>query len=403
MSRFRTELGLLIAIAVVLGATAMFDDSYRDKPGYNAQLLLRQASVLGIFALGAGVVIISGGIDLSSGAMIAYSATVCGCVMVLLSPLDKYGNIYPGDLPIWVMVLAIVAALLAAILVGSLHAWLITAVRLPPFVATLASLIGLRSLSRMVIPDVYRFASEGEQSARLISIFDQNFKLLFKLWYIPPLTLIVISGLTWFVLSKTIAGRHLYAMGGNEEAARLSGVRTDRLKWLAYGFAAFTSAVAGVFLLAESAQAEPSSQAMGYELNAIAAAVIGGCILTGGSGSVPGIVLGALFLRCAIDSVAKLARGSVSPDVLEGLVVGLLILLTVAFNELRTEGGLKRPFFTGMLGNTAILVLTGLAMAIAYVLSDANKGAIALSTGFVVLVVLGAKKVVEVRASRRLR
>ncbi|QDT64539.1 ABC transporter permease [Calycomorphotria hydatis] len=401
--KYRNELGLLIAIAVVALVTGFFDDSYRQNPVQNLQLLMKQTSLLGIFALGAGVVIISGGIDLSSGSVIAFSATICGSITLLLAPLNEAGRLDLYDLSNGVVITAILGTLLASILVGTFHAWLITAIKLPPFVATLASLIGLRSLSRLMVPEVFVIATNGGPPGSRITVYDETFRALYKEWYIPPAIFAAVALATWFLLSKTVAGRHLYAMGGNEEAARLSGIRTERLKWLAYGFAAFTSALAGILYLAQSSSADPATQGLGYELNAIAAAVIGGCALTGGVGTVPGIVLGTIFLRIAIDSVQKLATSDTSPDVLEGLVVGLLILLAVAFNELRSGEGLRRPFFKGAMGMVTIGILTILSGIIAGILTEDRPALVSGITAGVVFALLVTKKLLEVRADRAKR
>jgi ribose/xylose/arabinose/galactoside ABC-type transport system permease subunit len=270
-------------------------------------------------------------------------------------------------------------------------------------VATLASLVGLRSLSRLLIPDLMAAASGDTMNASKITVQDGDRVLrgLFDTWYIPPIILLVLAFCIWVLLAKTVVGRHLYALGGNEEAARLSGIRTDRLKWLAYCVSSVTASLAGILLLAETGSADPSTQGLGYELYAIAAAVIGGCSLTGGVGSVLGILLGALFLRVVTDSVAKMARG-VSPDELEGLVVGVLVLLAVAFNELRAAGGLKRPFFGGWLGIANIGILAVLAGTITSILSPDAKLTNGLLAALAAALVLAAKKTFEVRAQRSL-
>lgn len=401
--RYRNELGLLLAIVVVLAAAVWSNRSWQVKPEYNAEILIRSASVLGIFALGAGVVIIAGGIDLSAGSVIAFSATTCGATLLFLVEKDSGGRPDTRVLEGWMVAVAIAASIAAGLLIGTFHAWLITAIRLPPFVATLASLVGLRSLARILIPDLTAAASDGTMNASKITIQDQDQVLrgLFNEWYIPPLVLVVLAVLIWLLLSKTVAGRHLYAMGGNEEAARLSGIRTDRLKWLAYSVSAATASIAGVLSLAETGSADPSTQGLGYELNAIAASVIGGCALTGGLGTVPGILLGALFLKTVTDSVAKLATGRVSPDELEGLVVGLLVLLAVAFNELRTGHGLRRPFFAGWLGISNIGIVAALTGVVTALLVADHKLSYGLAAAGVTLVLLVAKKAFEVRAAGR--
>ena len=402
--RHRNEFGLLLATVAVLAVAVSLNESWRARPEINATNLIRQASVLGIFALGAGTVIIAGGIDLSAGSVIAFSATVCAATLLFLAETDATGRPDLRHITAGMVAVGVLATIGVAVLIGSFHAWLITAIRLPPFVATLASLVGLRSLARILIPDLAAAASGGTMNASKLTVQDTDSVLrgLFTTWYVPPLILAVLATATWVLLAKTVPGRHLFAMGGNEQAARLSGIRTDRLKWLAYTVSATTAAVAGVLLLAETGSADPSSQGIGYELNAIAAAVIGGCALTGGVGSVPGILLGALFLRVVTDSVAKLATGGVSPDELEGLVVGLLVLLAVAFNELRADRGTQRPFFAGTLGLLNLGILATLSGIVTALLSGAgDKSRNGLIAAAVTAAVLLLKKGFEVRAARR--
>jgi ribose/xylose/arabinose/galactoside ABC-type transport system permease subunit len=405
--RHRNEFGLLLAILLVLGVAVASNASWQNSmtAAYNAKILVRSASVLGIFALGAGVVIIAGGIDLSAGSVIAFSATSCGCFLLFLADKTASGQPDMIHLTGGTVAVAVAGTLAVGVLIGSFHAWLITAIRLPPFVATLASLVGLRSLARILIPDLVSASSGGTmKGVSKITVQDAGRVLrgVYDIdnWYIAPLILLVLSLAIWVLLTKTVVGRHLYAMGGNEEAARLSGIRTDRLKWLAYCISAVTASIAGVLLLAETSTADPSTQALGLELYAIAAAVIGGCALTGGVGSVAGILLGAMFLRTVIDSVAKIARG-VSPDELEGLVVGLLVLLAVAFNELRSGSGVRRPFFAGWLGLVNLGIISGLFGVIAAVLAPVSKLPVGLAVAAATLLLLLVKKALELRAERR--
>lgn len=398
--RYRNELGLLFAIVAVIGLTLLLDssNSYLTKPAQNARDILRQTSLLGIFSLGAAVVIISGGIDLSSGSVIAFSGAVCASILFALAPHDDAGMPVMENFPLWMLLVALVGTLFVAVLIGSFHTWLITVIGLPPFVATLASLVGLRSLARVLVQDVTEGVANNRNTQ--IYIYDKLFRDLAQgQWWIPPVIFVVLSLLTWVLLSRTVVGRHIYAMGGNEQAARLSGIRTERLKWLAYCLSACTAAIAGILYTSYSGQADPPTQGLGYELNAIAAAVVGGCALTGGIGTVPGVMLGALFLRVVIDSVAKTVK--TNPDEFQGLVVGALVVLAVAFNELRTGRGLRRAFFPGSLGTWNIGILALLLGVIAALLSSAHKLQTGLLTGLVVLVLLAAKKWQEAAAARR--
>ena len=400
---YRNELGLAAAIAAVIAVTAAFNDTYHTTAGQLAasRLILRETSMLGIFALGAALVIIAGGIDLSSGALIAFSGTIFFGMIILLAPDDPNtrwsgdpNRHFPStqDLAIWIPCVALLVTIAIGFLVGSFHAWLITSIELPPFVATLASLVGLRSLGRLLIQDITVLEFGQRQST-----ITMNDELLTSIgrenWWIPCVIWLVLCIAMWLLLGRSVVGRHIYAMGGNEQAARLSGIRTDRLKWLAYCISSMTASLAGVLYACYIGTASPATDGMGYELNAIAAAVVGGCSLAGGVGTIAGVVLGALFLRVVIDSVAKLFRSQ--PDLFEGLVVGMLVVLAVAFNALRGTGGLKKRFFNGGLGLLNVAILGVLAGVMTSVTSQENKLRNGLIVGGSVLVLLAAKAITE--------
>jgi len=388
VSSYRNELGLLLAIAAVVAVTTFVNPAYRLKPAENAQEIMRQTSLLGIFALGAAIVIISGGIDLSAGSVIAFSGSICAQTFYLLAADGDRGIPDTTHLGTAVFAAGIGAAVAVGFLIGTIHTWLITIVGLPPFVATLASLVGLRSLAKVLNQEIT--ASLGNQSTKL-NIDDRAFIALGRTWWIPLVIFLVLGVLAWILMNRTVIGRHLYAMGGNEQAARLSGIRTDRLKWLAYCLGAMTASIAGVLYTAEVGIADPVTQGRGYELNAIAASVVGGCSLQGGVGLIPGVMLGVLFLRVVIDSVAKVV-GSGSDDY-EGLIVGFLVVLAVTFNELRSLRELtEKRFFPGLLGWITVPTLSLLVGAITMVAADRTKG---LTAGLITLALLGAIKIWE--------
>jgi ribose/xylose/arabinose/galactoside ABC-type transport system permease subunit len=388
---YRNELGLLVATVAVICATLCFSPAYWELPGTNAAEIIRQTSLLGVFSLGAAIVIIAGGIDLSSGSVIAFGGSVCALVIHTLVPSDARGLPDTTAIPAYVLALAIGATILAGFLVGTLHTWLITIVGLPPFIATLASLVGLRSFARILNQAVTR--KLGNQSIK-INIQDPTFGKLGSQWWIPLMIFLVLGALAWLLMSRTVLGRHLYAMGGNEEAARLSGIRTDRLKWFAYCVGAITAALAGILYTAEVGAADPQDLGRGYELNAIAAAVVGGCSLQGGVGLIPGVMIGVLFLRVVIDAIAKVIRAG--SDDYEGLIVGFLVVLAVAFNELRqrrSAAGRKR-FFPGAVGVLSVFILTALVGAVMAILVGPTFGQ---SSAVATLVVLGSLAFLERR------
>lgn len=375
----RNEIGLLIAIAVVFALTAVFDSghTYLRRPKPAMEELVRQTAMLGIFALGSAIVIIAGGIDLSSGSMIAFGGSTCAMLMLVLAPEAMPKNKPVG---IEVIALAIAGTLVVGFLVGSLHAWLITMVGLPPFIATLATLVGLRSLGRVAIENLT--ASVLGAKSTQIQIYDRQFRYLATVW-VPALLFLVLAVAAWLLLSRTVVGRHLYALGGNEQATRLSGIRTDRLKWLAYCISAMLSSIAGIVFIADQSVADPQTLGRGYELNAIAAAVVGGCSLQGGVGTIPGTVLGCLFLRMVIDGIAKVIKAGA--DVYEGLIVGMVVVVAVALNQLRLGGGRRKRFFAGALGGVAVLNLALLAGVLTALLGGRTAGGLAALGTFALL------------------
>lgn len=353
----RHEVSLLLAILCVVIVTAVLDaqHNYVTDPANSAWQLLRQWSMLSLFALGAAVVIITGGIDLSTGSVIALSGTVCATIMLLLAPEALTTPNAP--MPMWVAVSAIGGTIFVGFLIGSLHAWLITVVGLPPFVATLATLVGLRSLARALCESVTLAVNGGVGTQ--INVANQQFRYLANSVWIPAVLVIVLSLALWIMLSRSVLGRHLYALGGNEQAARLSGIRTDHLKWVAYCLSAILSSLSGILYVCDQTVAEPQTLGRGYELNAIAASVVGGCSLQGGVGTVPGTLLGALFLRVVIDGVAKII--DTGADVFEGLIVGVVVVFAVTFSHSSTAVSQRRGLFAGGLGWVTILNLTILA------------------------------------------
>jgi ribose/xylose/arabinose/galactoside ABC-type transport system permease subunit len=395
LRRHPTETGLLLAIVLVLAATCLVSRDYLARPGYHASEILRQTAVLGIFALGAGVVIIAGGIDLSSGSVIAFSGAVCAALLFWMSPVVDAAR-DTGQLSPATIAAGIAGTLAVAFLIGSFHAWLVTTVGLPPFVATLGSLVGLRSLARLLVQDVNAALKNAADSQ--IYIYDADFRALGQQWWVPLLVFFVLLAGFWVLLNFTVVGRHLYAMGGNELAARLSGIRTERLKWLAYCLGTLTAATAGILYVGYSGGSYPENQGLGYELHAIAAAVIGGCSLQGGVGSVLGIALGALFLRVVTDAVNKVMQ--TKPDDFLGLIVGILVVLAVSVNELRAGRGTRKAFFPGALGWVAIVNLTLLTGVITSVIALRNKVVTGAIAGGLVLLLLGVKKFLELGPPR---
>ncbi|MFJ8104433.1 substrate-binding domain-containing protein [Streptomyces sp. NPDC096132] len=261
-----------------------------------------QAAVVAILAFGSTFVIVSAGIDLSVGSVAALSATV------LAWSATQHG------VPV---VAAVVLAVLTGIAAGLVNGFLIAYGKLPPFIATLALLSVGRGLSLVI--------SEGSPIAFPDSVSHLGDTL--GGWLPVPLLVMIVMGLVAaFVLGRTYIGRSMYAIGGNEEAARLSGLRVQKQKLAIYALSGVFAAVAGIVLASRLSSAQPQA-ADGYELDAIAAVVIGGASLAGGTGKASGTLIGALILAVLRNGLNLLNVSAFWQQVVIGVVIALAVLL----------------------------------------------------------------------------
>ena len=325
----RTESGLLLSIfgVVVLvyvidrtlapGAWRSFTSAYNLKEN-----LLHELAIWALYAMGAAVVIIAGGIDLSAGSVIAFTGVLFALWPGYLATVCRWVGLpepAPERFHAAILVLSVTLTLVAGFLIGTGHTALITRLGLPPFVATLATLVGLRSGAKVLAP-------------RPLPINDPQMRMLGNDLWITVAVFAAVTIVLLLMVSRSVTGRQLYAVGGNEDAARLSGLNVTRLKLVAYTTSSMLSALAGI-MLASMAGSGDYRSAVGYELRAIAAAVVGGCSLRGGAGNLVGVVLGVLLLRMVINSIGFIFRGH-DPNTWEGIVVGLVLILTVGLNNL---------------------------------------------------------------------
>jgi ribose transport system permease protein len=272
--------------------------------------VLEQTSINAVIAVGMTFVILSAGIDLSVGSLLALAG-------VVLATLLHQG---------WPVPAAIVAGLLVGFGFGALNGLAIAWGRLPPFIATL----GMMSIAR----GCALLFTEG----RPVSGFDQAFRSLAtaRLLGIPAPVIMTAAVylVARFVLSSTRFGRYVYAMGGNEEATRLSGVNVRLHKIFVYGVSGLTSGIAAVLLTARLNSAQPIAGIM-YELDAIAAVVIGGTSLAGGEGGVGGTLIGALIMGVLRNGLNLLGVSSFLQQVVIGLVIVVAVLLDTVLKSRR--------------------------------------------------------------------
>jgi ribose transport system permease protein len=299
-----TFAGLLVLCVVLWAATPHF------LTVSNLLNVLEQTSINAIVAVGMTFVIISGGIDLSVGSVLAVSGIALALALA-------------GGVP---APLAIGIALAVGLAGGLLNGLLVTWGRLPPFIATLGMMSVARGAALML--------AEG----RPISGFDEGFRALATARPLMVPAPVVITGLIYvvahFVLSRTIFGRAAYAIGGNEEAARLSGVRVGFHKTMIYGVAGVTSAAAAVILTARLNSAQPTAGTM-YELDAIAATVIGGTSLLGGEGTLVGALIGALIMGVLRNGLNLLNVSSFFQQVVIGVVIIAAVLIDMSLKRRR--------------------------------------------------------------------
>jgi ribose/xylose/arabinose/galactoside ABC-type transport system permease subunit len=309
------ELGLLVAIAAALGLIYALEPSHAFFGDYSLRNFLHETALYGVLALGATVVIISGGIDLSVGSVVALAAVVAGRLMKEWLPGAAASGSEVSPLVIAGSVLIVLAMGLG---IGLFHALMINRLQLPPFIATLATMAGLRSVANLVSKNAITIPFDG------FRVFGSEMGWSLALFLALAAALTVLMG-------RTVRGRHLYALGGNEAAARLSGLPTRRLKGFAYGVAGMLSALGGLLFAGNTGKA---TWYMGnaYELRAITAAVVGGCSLAGGVGTVRGTVLGIILIQLVIRGTGIVVKG-VDSSQIEGLVLGIVVVAAVAFNQ----------------------------------------------------------------------
>jgi len=305
----------ILALEVLFFAWYLWPEGDRPHPFINvpnALLILKYSSIYGIAAVGAAVVIISGGIDLAPGAVIALSGVVCAGLFV------------EGG---WSLGASMAAGLLVGLVTGIVSSILIVAVRLPPFIATLG-VMGITRGAAFII-------TEGRY-------YDVS-SLLLGGWrplglpadWVAPIIMIVLAVVFQILMKQFQWGRAVFSVGGNETAALFSGIAVGQLKTSVYVISGFLSAVAGIVLVVVQGQGK-ADLATGYELDIIASAVVGGASLSGGRGSVMGAVLGTLIFGVLRNALPQIPGATFY----DRAIVGLVVIVIVVMDQLllkRTE------------------------------------------------------------------
>ena len=312
----RKEIGVLLLLVVLCAVVAVASPQFLSVT--NLQNVGRLVGTYGIFSIGVGIVIITGGIDLSVG-------SICALLGILLSMMLVEWH-WPAG-----VALAAVIALGAGL--GAIHGLLITRLKLQPFIVTLCGLLLYRGAARYIARDSTKGFGTGEGFEWLRALASGSVAGV----PMPFVIMCVMAVLAWLLVHRSVWGRHLFAVGHNEEAAHYSGVNTRGVVAGAYVISGTLAAVSAVIIAFYTNSISPASHGNFYELYAIAAAVVGGCSLRGGEGSVLGIVMGTALLQVLRNLVNLLDI----PSSLDFAVMGAVILIGAIADELVRSRSVK--------------------------------------------------------------
>ena len=299
----------------------------------NLLIMSRHVALNAFLAIGMTFVIVSGGIDLSVGSIVGFAGMVAGALILHGIPL--------GDYTLYLSVpLVIVVALVAGVLIGAVNGLLITRLNVAPFIATLGTLYIARGAALL--------SSSGSTFPNLIgnpSYGTTGFPVLGSAtWLGLPLTvwLLIIVGLgAAYLAARTPLGRQIYAVGCNERAAQLSGVRVNRVKMFVYMFSGFCAAIVGLIISSELVASHPMTGET-FELNAIAAAVLGGTSMSGGRGKIGGTIIGAFVIGILSDGLVMMGVSSFWQTVIKGIVIIAAVVVDQVQRKMQQRFALEK-------------------------------------------------------------
>ncbi|GIO60776.1 ribose ABC transporter permease RbsC [Paenibacillus cellulositrophicus] len=302
LSQVTQKLGPLLGLIILIIIVSVLNPSFLEP--LNILNLLRQVSINALIAFGMTFVILTGGIDLSVGSILALSSAFVANMLV--SGFDP--------------ILAIIIGCLLGGVMGMVNGLLITKGKMAPFIATLATMTVFRGLT-MVYTDGNPITGLGD--SRLFQLFGRGYELGIP---VPAITMIITFVILWVILNKTPFGRKTYAIGGNEKASIVSGIKVPRVKIMIYSLAGLLSALAGAILTSRLNSAQPTA-GTSYELDAIAAVVLGGTSLSGGRGRIVGTLIGALIIGTLNNGLNLLGVSSFYQMVVKGIVILIAVLI----------------------------------------------------------------------------
>jgi len=329
----KKTLGITLLLAVICVLTAIASDSFLS--GYNLENLIRRTALFGIISIGVAFVILTGGIDLSVGSVIC----LVGCGLPWLLTTHQ-----------WPLPAALLAVAAVSVGIGLFHGLLITRLRIQPFIVTLCGLLLYRGIARGFTGD--QTVGFGTEFKGLRALATGQVKLPFVDGFALPapcLFLLAIALLAALFLNRTIHGRYLLALGRSEEAARYSGINTGRMTVLAYVISSTLAGFGGVLFVLDVNSAQPVDFGNFYELYAIAAAVLGGCSLRGGEGTIFGVIIGAALMQVLRNTITLTTRH----HNMEFAIIGAVILAGVIADELMKRYHVRRRAARALLRENA--------------------------------------------------
>jgi ribose transport system permease protein len=295
------EAGVITACVVVFVAISLAAPTYHSIG--NMQVMGRDLAQVGILAIGEALVILTGGIDLSVGGL----AGLAG----ILTAWFNVNHHVPGPL-------SILLTLLVCAAVGLWHGTMVTRLKVAPFVITLVTFTVSEGLALAI--------TTGTPINGISPLFSRLSQFQVGDVPLPAVIFAAVAAIAWFALERTYIGRQIYAVGGNREAARLAGIPTGRRITATYVASAVLAGVVGVLVIGRMNVADPSIGGSGWELTAIAAAVVGGVALTGGDGRMVGVAAGAILLELITNGLLALKVSPYDQQIVQGAVLGIAIL-----------------------------------------------------------------------------
>lgn len=328
VAAFAARLAALVAVYVFFAILTPSHKGFTSDA--NTQLMLQDIAVVAMAALGATMVIIAGGIDLSAGSVVALSMITAASVLNLGPPGHKLVALHPQ----WMPILAVLAAAAAAMLVGLINGALVTWLGIVPFIITLGTMQMARGSSKLLAREQNIYTPAAVQELWIAKLLDPA-KTIFTFPFLPTAVWLVIfmAILSALFLRYTRLGCHIFAIGSNEKTAILCGVPVTRTKIAVYLIGGLFSGFAGVIFFARLGAIGQPTEAIGYELFVIAAAVIGGASLLGGRGTIMGTMIGALIITILRNGGVKMGW----PQYVQEIVMGAVIIIAVAIDNLRNR------------------------------------------------------------------